>query len=107
MVMTETSKPLTEVFAATAKKAEVATVDNGPYCHFNWDEVRGDPDNALFAVNWHDADCQEYSCAITEEAFDPENHPSLKDGIFRLLDSDGDPTEIRFYRLELLKPTGA
>jgi hypothetical protein len=97
-------KPLIELFAETAKRAEVATVDGGAYCHFSWDEIRHDPDNALFCVNWHDADSQEFSCSITEEAFGAENHPSLRDGIFRLLDSEGEPTEIRFYRLELLKP---
>jgi hypothetical protein len=98
------SKPLIDLFAETAERAEVVTVDNGPYCHFSWDKIRNASDNAIFSVNWHGDEGQESRCTIIEEAFASENHPSLREGIFRLLDSEGDPTEIRFYRLELLKP---
>lgn len=98
------SKPLINIFAETAEMAEVVTVDCGAYCHFNWDRIRNKSDNGILSVNWHDDEGQEYHCVITEEAFNSENHPSLKEGIFRLIDSEGDPTQLRFYRLELLKP---
>jgi hypothetical protein len=98
------AKPLIELFAETAEIADVVTVDSGCYCHFNWDKIRNTSDNAILSVTWHDDEGEEARCTIIEEAFEPENHPSLKEGIFRLIDSDGDPTEIRFYRLELLRP---
>ena len=97
------SAELMKKFADMAERAEVVTVDNGAYCHFAWDKIRNERDNGLLHVNWHDSEGQEFRCTITEEAFETENHPSFKDGMFRVIDSEGDPTQVRFYRLELLK----
>ena len=97
------SEHLMKTFVDMAERADIVTIDSGAYCHFSWDKVQGERDNALLRVNWHDDEGQEYSCVITEEAFEAENHPSFKDGIWRVIDSDGDPSVLRFYRLELLK----
>ena len=102
--MSNKSKPLIKRFADLAKTAEVASVDNGAYCHFNWNPIKCESDNVLFSLNWTDGDGQEFRYAITESAFDQANHPILQDGVFSLMDSDGYLAVIRFYKLELLKP---
>ena len=94
------SKPLIKLFAEIAKTAEVASVDNGAYCHFNWNDIKCDRDNVLFSLTRPGGTC----CYITESAFDTANHPILEDGVFSLMDSDGYLAVIRFYKLEILKP---
>lgn len=99
------TKPIKELFVTMAEKADVVTIDGGSYCHYGWDKIRNEKDNALLSVTWHDAEGEEFRSSITEEAFELENHPSFDfgTGIFRLIDGEGDPTKVRFYRLELLK----
>ena len=94
------SKPLIKLFAELAKNAEVASVDNGGYCHFNWNEIKCESENVLFSLTRPGGT----RCYITESAFDTANHPLLQDGVFSLMDSDGYLAVIRFYKLELLKP---
>ena len=98
------SQRLKELFVELAEKADVVTVDSGAYCQFNRDIIRSDRDNALLSVSWID-ECQKCRCAITEEAFETENHPSVDfgTGIFRVMDSEGEKTQLRFYRLKVLK----
>ena len=96
------SETLMKTFANMAQRADIVTIDSGAYCHFSWDKVRNERDNGLLAVSWEN-EGQEFRCVINEEAFEPENHPSFKDGLWRVIDSEGDPTQVRFYRLELLK----
>lgn len=98
--MNKTRKPLIKLFAETAKTAEVASVDNGAYCHFNWNPIKCECDNVLFSLARPDG----HRCTITESAFDQANEPMLEDGAFSLKDSDGYVAVIRFYKLELLKP---
>ena len=95
---------LMTLFAKLAKKADLVTVDSGAYCQFSRDVIRNNNHNALFSVKWVD-ESQEFRCTITERAFELKNQPSFDSGtgIFRLIDSEGDPTTVRFYRLELLK----
>ena len=93
-------KPLIKRFADLAKTAEVASVDNGAYCHFSWNPIKCESDNVLFSLKRPDG----HRCAITESAFDTANHPILQDGVFSLMDSEGYLAVIRFYKLELLKP---
>ncbi len=81
---------------AAIENADVLTVDSSPLLNASVYDVTGEADNEVVNIRWSEEDGLEYSCSITEGAF---NDATLEDGRILVKDDAGDTVEIALFTL--------
>lgn len=96
---------LLAAFVEQLQSADAATIDSGPVLT-SWimeippDLHDLDDDDSFVRFNWVDDEGLEYDAEISPRAFAAENNPEMQEvGRWKLVDTEGEETEICFFKL--------
>ena len=105
MLAEEIDQNLMAAFVAQLQSADAVTIDSGPLLTGWSSEIPPDPydlgsEDSLVRFTWVDEEGLEYDAEISPCAFEGENQPEqIAFGRWKLVDADGDDTEICFFKL--------